>query len=181
MPSSIGFSPLAQTLRELRAEVAALHEPEAEPLTEVLAQLLTAHYAAAARGAVKKTDGALDFKTLRALTADIVKLRHGDHSALRLRQEREWIEIEREQLAANRQDKIEAGLDALAEEIKNEPAARRAYETLRRIVRPASGQRLSEEERAARLREIFGLPREPQRKGRSREALAEIERAARLL
>ncbi len=178
MGSQASLSPLAQTLNELRAEVAALEDAGTEPLTDTLARFLTAHYAVAAKKAVTEMDGALDLKTLRTLTADVVALRQGDHSALRLRQEREWRDLERERWTEKRKELINAGLDALAEEVRDKPAARAAFDTLRQIVQPAAGERLSEEERAERIREIFGMPR---RQGLSPEALAEIERAARLL
>jgi len=171
---------LAAHLRELRAEVEALDAGEGEPLTDTVAQLLTAHYAAAARKAVAEGDGALDFKMLRALTADVVALRKGDHSAVRLRHEQERLAIERERWDAERQEQIGAALDALAEQIEGKPEARAAFDALRRIVEPANGAHLSEEERARRIREIFGLPPEP-RHGISPETLTEIERAAHLL
>ena len=172
------MSALAAHVGALRAEVAALEEADAEPLSDTLAGWLAAHYAAAARQA--EADGHLDLKTLRALTADVVALRKGDHSAKRLEQEREWLQIEHERWDAKQQDQIEAALRALAEQIREKPGARAAFDKLRDIVQPPDGPRLSEQERAQRLREIFGLPR-MERRGLSPETLAEIERAANLL
>jgi len=156
-------SSLAEHLRELSAEVAALRETGAEALTDLLAHWLAAHYVAAARRAVEEAGSAgIALATLRGLAADAVALRKGDHSAARLRNEQEWLAIERE--------KDEARMRVKFEEWLKEPG----------IKERVCGPGLSHEERNRRMREIFGLP-EKQRPGLSAEALSEIERAANLL
>lgn len=169
-------SALASHLRELRTEVAALDEAGAGPLTDVLAHWLAAHYAAAARSVAAEANGALDFKTLRALTVDVVALRQGDHSAIRLQHEKEWLAIERERRKPARKDQIETALDALAEEVETRPEAKAALDALVKAVHPAHRQPLTMEERADRIREVFGLAPKPKR-GLSPETVAEIDRA----
>lgn len=149
--------------RQLRAEVAAFAEAGVEPLTDTLAQWLTTQYISAARNAGEEAGGAgIPLTILRGLTADVVALRKGDHSAARLLIEREWVEIERE--------KSEARIRTKFEEWLKEPG------TQERI----HGKELTLAERQQRIREIFGLS-EAERPGLSKETLAEIERAARLL
>ena len=149
--------------RQLRAEVAAFAEAGVEPLTDTLAQWLTTQYVAAARKAGEEAgDVGIPLTVLRGLTADVVALRKGDHSAARLLIEREWVAIERE--------KNEDRMHAKFEEWLKEPG------TQERI----HGKELTLAERQRRIREIFGLS-EAERPGLSPEALAEIERAAKLL
>jgi hypothetical protein len=111
---------------------------------------------------VAETGGQEGWRLLREMCGDIVELRKGDHTAERLQIERERLELEKE--------KVEKWTDDKFEELLKQP------ETKRRFL----GEGLSAEERARRMREIFGLP--PQRKnGLTPETLAEIERAAKLL
>lgn len=153
-------TPLVGQLRELSAGVEALKEAGLDSLTDSLAHWLSAHYAAAARQAVEETSGAgLPLKTLRALTADVVALRRGDHSATRLLLEREWIEIERGKCRERMEKQFEEWLVQRNRE---------------------NGGRLSEEECARRIREILHRP-EPEKRGLSPETLAEIERALKLM
>lgn len=82
---------LAQRLGEDAAELQADGRP---PLTDTLALWLAARYAVATRQ-VSQAEGAKGWRALRELCADVVELRRGDHSAERLR-------LEREHLAATR-------------------------------------------------------------------------------
>jgi hypothetical protein len=133
------------------------------PLTDTLALWLAARYAVATRR-VAETGGPEGWRLLRELCGDIVELRKGDHAAERLQIERERLELEKEKSEKQIREKIE--------EILRQP------ETKQRLC----GEGLSAEERARRMREIFGLPPEEKRKnGLSSETLAEIERAAKLL
>jgi hypothetical protein len=86
---------LVQRLREDAAELRAEGRPS---LMDSLALWLVARYAVAAR-LIAQTEGAAGFRLLRELCADVVKLRRSDHSAERLRMERERAERE---LAAHR-------------------------------------------------------------------------------
>lgn len=149
---------IAERLREDAAEWNA--EGRAS-LTDTLALWLAARYAVATRR-VAETGGREGWRLLREMCGDIVELRKGDHAAERLQIERERLELEKE--------KAEKLTDEKLEELLKQP------QTKQRL----RGEGLSAEERARRMREIFGLP--PERKnGLSPEALAEIERAAKLL
>src|SRR5206468_335298 len=130
-------------------------------LTDTLAFWLAARYAVATR-LVAETGGREGWRLLREMCGDIVELRKGDHTAERLQIERERLQLEK--------DKAEKWTDEKVEELLKQS------QTKQRLC----GGGLSAEERARRMREIFALP--PQRKnGLSPEALAEIERAAKLL
>lgn len=154
---------LQKQIRELLLEVASLKEAGADALTDTLAHWLTAHYITAAKRIARNAGNkGMDFQTLRALIADVVALRRGDHSAQRLI-------IEREQLDLNRQLSKER-LEKLFLEWAKQP------ETKDRIC----GRGLSLEEKNKRIREIFGLDREKPR-GLSKETIQEIQKAANLL
>src|SRR6266446_1830082 len=130
-------------------------------LTDTLAFWLVARYALATRR-VAETGGREGWRLLREMCGDIVALRKGDHTAERLQIERERLELEKE--------KAEKWTDEKLEELLKQP------QTKQRLC----GEGLGSQERARRMREIFGLP--PERKnGLTPETLAEIERAAKLL
>ena len=156
-------SPLARHLRELTAEVEALKAAGPDSPADTLAHWLAAHYTAAARKVAEQAgDDGIPLATLRILIADTVALRKGDHSAARLRQEQEWLEIER--------GKSDEQMQKRFEEWAKNPANRDRF----------FDKNLSLEERQRKIREIFGM-QEPLKRGLSPETLAEIERAARLL
>lgn len=159
---------LAQHIRELLAEVASFKEAGAEVLTETLAQWLTAHYVVAAKSAAKKASAeGIDLKTLRALSSDVVALRRGDQYAERLRIEREQLELDREQSKERR------------EKLFWEWATKPENKSL------ICDRGLSAEEKAKRLRQIFGVTSSPNTEGSggglSANALQAIEEAAKLL
>jgi hypothetical protein len=78
---------------ELLAEVTLLKVASKEPLTDSLAQFLTAQYVLAVKAAVGKANGKpLDVKRLQAMCGDVTALRRGDQNA-------EWLCIERERLS----------------------------------------------------------------------------------
>jgi len=132
-------------------------------LTDTLAFWLAARYAVATRR-MAETGGREGWRLLREMCGDIVELRKGDHTAERLLIERERLDLEKEKTEERIREKIE--------EILNRP------ETKRRLC----GEGLSAEERARRIREIFGRPPEGNGKnGLAPETLAEIESAAKLL
>jgi hypothetical protein len=153
---------LQKQIRELLAEVATLKETGADALTDTLAGWLTAHYVTAAKRIARNAgDKGIDLKTLRGFIADVVALRRGDHSAQRLI-------IEREQLDLNRQ---------LSKERMEKLFLEWATENKDRIC----GSNLSPDEKAGRIRQIFGTNAEKPRGGLSAEALQAIEKAAKLL
>ncbi len=127
------------------------------PLTDTVAHWLAARYAVATRR-VAETGGREGWRLLREMCGDVVELRKGDHSAERLRIERERLELEK----AKSEEQIRQKLPELVKKFGTSCGS------------------LSEEERAQRMREIFGLP--PERKnGLSAETLAKIERGAKLI
>ena len=133
------------------------------PLTDTLALWLAARYAVETRR-VSETGGREGWRLLREMCGDIVELRKADHIAGRLQIERERLELEKDKTQERIRDKLE--------ELLKQP------ETKQRLC----GEGLSAEERARRMREIFGLAPEGERKaGLAAETLAEIERAAKLL
>ena len=83
---------LAARLGEDAAELAAEDRP---PLTDTLALWVTARLAVATRR-VAGTEGAAGWRLLRELCADLIELRRGDHSAQRLRMERERLDFDRQ-------------------------------------------------------------------------------------
>lgn len=164
-------------LADMAAEVKELTEAAAEPVTETLARWLALQYVAAARVAAAEADDAgLDLPTLRSLTADVVALRRGDHNAGRLRIEREQLDLAREQTKER--------LEKLFWEWSQKP------ENKDRICQLD----MSQEERAERIRQIFGLARAPAReadgngaaprpssKGLTPEGLQTVEEAFHIL
>jgi hypothetical protein len=159
---------LPEHIREFMEEVADLKEAGAGALTDALAHWLTAQYVVAAkRVAVQAGVKGMDLKTLRGLIADAVALRRGDHSAERLRIEREQLDLNRE-LSKERMEKLFSEW-AMKPENKS------------RIC--DSG--LSADEKARRIRQIFGSDglanTEEVRHGPSPETLRIIEKAAKLL
>lgn len=135
---------LAQA-RELAADARELTAATEGRLTDHLAAVLAARYAAALGG----WNGELSepfrrqLRTLRGLCQDIVELRRGDHSGARLQMERERLERERE--------KTEEEVVAHFEQWAANPAVRNWM----------LQDRISPEEKARRIREIYGLPPEP--------------------
>lgn len=133
------------------------------PLTDTLAIWLASRYAMATRS-MAEAGGREGWRLLREMCGDIVELRKGDHSAERLQIEWERIELEKEKTDKRMQEKLE--------ELLQQPGTKERL----------CGRSLSSEEKARRVREIFGRPAEENSKGGlSPETLAEIERAAKLL
>ena len=99
---------LAARLGEDAAELAAEDRP---PLTDTLALWVAARYAVATRR-VAEAGGVEGWRLLRELCGDIVELRRGDHSAQRLRMERERLDFER----GRDREKTDEGMWAWARE-----------------------------------------------------------------
>jgi hypothetical protein len=159
---------LREDIRELVAEVCKLEEAGGKALTDTLARWLTAHHVAAAKSAARNAGAkSMDLKTLRGLIADVVALRRGDHSAERLSIEREQLDLNR-QLSKDRMEK-------LFWEWAMKPEKKRCI----------CDSGLSAEEKAERLRQIFGRigsrDAEEPRRGLSEETLKIIEEQAKLL
>ncbi|MCW5553183.1 MAG: hypothetical protein KIS67_13615 [Verrucomicrobiae bacterium] len=135
---------LAQA-RELAADAREITAATEGRLTDHLATVLAARYAAALGGWNGELSESFrrQLRTLRGLCQDIVELRRGDHSGARLQMERERLERERE--------KTEEEVVAHFQQWAENPAVRKWIQR----------DRISPEEKARRIREIYGLPPEP--------------------
>jgi hypothetical protein len=124
------------------------------PLIDTLANWVVARCVVATR-VVTETGGREGWRLLHELCADIVELRKGDHSAQRLQIEHERLELEKEES----EKRVRAKVEKLQKQLKAK--------------QPLRGENLSAEERARRMRQIFGLPPEGEGKaGLTPEALA---------
>lgn len=130
------------------AEVASASELTAATdgkLTDHLATVLAARYAAALAG----WDGEITeefrrkLRVLRGLCQDIVELRRGDHSGVRLNMERERMEREKEKTE-----------EEVVEHFKRWAKTPEVRDWICR-------NWVSPEERERRIREIYGLPPKP--------------------
>ena len=83
-----------ETAGRMAADAAELQQPSTLPLTDHLAVWLTARYLVAARK-LDPASGQTDWKPWRELCKDLIGLRRGDHSAERLRLERERLADDR--------------------------------------------------------------------------------------
>ncbi len=154
---------VAEALAAMAAETAALRQSTAGTVADTLAGWLATRYVMTIRRLAKEAgDEGIDLRTLAALTADVVALRKGDHSAERLCIERERLEIER--------DRCQKHMEAHFEEWLKLPD----------IADRICGPGLTPKEKEARIRELFGLP-ERGKGGLSREAIAEMEAALKIL
>jgi hypothetical protein len=130
-----------ELVRSLSADGEELLAATSEPLTEKLAICIAARYALATRKlAGPGANPELEWHRLRELCSDVVALRRGDHSAARLKIEQERLERDRE--------KTEEDLVEHFQRWAKNPKVREW------ICRDC----ISEEEKARRMREVFGLP-----------------------
>jgi len=145
------------------AETAALRQPGGGTVADTLAEWLATRYVVAARALSDQAgDDGLDLPTLAKLTSDVAVLRKGDHSAERLRIERERLELERE--------RSEQFMQARFEEWLKQPG----------MAERICGPQLTDEEKHARIRQIFRLG-DLQPRGISADTLAEIEKAINIM
>lgn len=147
----------------MTAETAGLRQTTGGTVADALAEWLATRYVIAARDlAAQAGEDGIDLSTLTRLTSDVVALRKGDHSAERLRVERERLEIERE--------RSEERMEARFEQWLKQPG----------MVERLCGPKLTPEEKETRMRQIFGLGERVSR-GLSPEAITEIEKAIRIM
>jgi hypothetical protein len=98
-----------ELVRHMDADSEELTQASKERVTDLLAHRLAARYVVAAKalsGSNGDGDGEIDLKLLREFCGDIVALRKGDHSAERLKLERERLECDREQLHKLREEEF---------------------------------------------------------------------------
>lgn len=123
------------SLRQIAAEAAELKAVVRGGVTDVVAAWLTPQYAVAAREQLAHAASPeARWQVLRMAATDLSALRHGDHTAERLRLERERLKLAKREAQKKWQPKIEAGLDALADHLKENPEARAAYENFRTVI-----------------------------------------------
>ena len=104
-----------EQVHQLSDDVAELTQAGEGPLTNTLAQFLSAQYVVAAKAAVRQAaGGAVDLKTLQPLCSDLVALRRGDQNA-------EWLRIEREKLDEARRNDQQKALTLCLEESRKWP------------------------------------------------------------
>lgn len=104
-----------ELVRHMDADSNELNLASKTRLTDLLAQRLAARYVVAAKALSQPalnqpngsdTEGEIDLKSLREFCGDIVALRKGDHSAERLKLERERLDLERDQLCKLREEAL---------------------------------------------------------------------------
>jgi hypothetical protein len=94
-------------VRHMDADADELNQASKVRLTDLLTQRLAAGYVIAAKALGRSNEeGEIDLKILRELCGDIVALRKGDHSAERLKLERERLDFERDQLRELREEEF---------------------------------------------------------------------------
>ena len=137
---------LLEEARETAADASELKEATDGCLTDHLATVLAARYAAALAGWDGETsdDFRHKLRTLRGLCQDIVELRRGDHSGARLKMEQERLTRE--------QEKTEEEVVAHFQKWLKNPDVRDAV----------CQNYVSSEERERRMRAIFGLEPKPE-------------------
>jgi|ERR1043166_5190331 hypothetical protein len=96
-----------ELVRHMDADSDELNQASKVRLTDLLAQRLAARYVVAAKLLSRSNqEGEIDLKLLREFCGYIVALRKGDHSAERLKLERERLEFDREQLRELRDEEF---------------------------------------------------------------------------
>ena len=117
---------------------------ESQPLTDHMAVWITARYLMVIQKlAGKNPEGEPDLKVLREFCHDVVALRRGDHSAARLKIEQERLERDRQETEAE-----------AVEHFKRWAGNSKVREAI-------CGKCLNEEEKMARMHEIFGISPKP--------------------
>ena len=109
---------------DMAGEGTSLRKVVGGPITEALSDWLASRYAVEARECLGVSEGLERMEILRTFVRDWYLLRRNDHSASRLK-------IQREKLELAQRDKIDAGLVALGEEIRTNRKALEVYQTLR--------------------------------------------------
>ena len=135
---SAPHSKLAETktlLVGIAKEAGDLRQAMGGSITDAVAGWLASEYFSAAHEKLAGTEGARRWEVLRSFAQDWAMLRHGDHTAERLRIERERLKLAKRDIKEKWQTKIQAGLNQLSEEIKNNPKAKALFKPLYELVR----------------------------------------------
>lgn len=171
-----------ELLTGMAKEATDLRQALGGPITDAVAGWLAGQYFSAAHDNLAGTEGVQRWEVLRAFAQDWAQLRHGDHTAERLRIERERLDLAKEDAQKKWKPKIEAGLDALAQHIRDNPQAGVAYAHFKAAV--LAGEKPS---KAKEFREWIQDPENRKEvfseltRGLSPETLEKIERELKLL
>lgn len=176
------FTETKALLLGLAREAAELRQALGGSVTDSVAGWLATHYFSATHEKLAGAEGERRWEILRAFAQDWAMLRHGDHTAERLRIERERLKLAQRDTKKKWETKVSAGLNAVASQIKTNPRAKALFKPLAELLRQEEAP-LKEKEfrewikRPEIRREIF-----PEvTRGLSRETLERIERELRLL
>lgn len=153
----------SNTLATMAAEADELERAAGGPVVEMVARWLAPTYAAAARRRLDDLEDDQRLEALRQFIHDLAVLRRGDHTAERLRLDRERLAWEK--------DRADALTEARFHEWLADPA----------VFRRHLEQHLGDRDRQRRIEEIFGLSEPPSRPGLKEGTLAELEKALKML
>jgi hypothetical protein len=123
-------------LLDMVAEANDLKQAAGGSVTDAVAGWLAPQYMQAAQEKLEATAGSGRYEGLRTFVQDWAMLRHGDHTAERLRIERQRLKLSRQDAKQRWMPKIQAGLDAIREEIDHNPKAKAAFDALYELTRP---------------------------------------------
>ena len=169
-------------LRNMVAEANDLKQAAGGTITDAVAGWLASQYLLASREKLTATKESGRFEVLRTFVQDWAMLRHGDHTAERLHIERERLKLAKRDTRKKWETKIQAGLEEIGKEIKNNPKAKALFKPLYELMRAYSQPRKEKEfrewiKRPEIRKEIF-----PElTRGLSPETLKKIEEELRLL
>ena len=156
--------------RELAADANEITAATDGRLTDHLATVLAVRYASALAGWNGEVTDEFrrKLRALRGLCQDIVELRRGDHSGARLKMEQERLEREREKTEEeviahfHRWLKNPAVRDMVCQDyVSPEERERQMREIFGREPKPSKTDEDMAAEKAAKIRDIYGLPPDP--------------------
>jgi hypothetical protein len=178
-------SNLAKTkslLLDMVAEANELKGVAGGSVTDAVAGWLAPQYMLAMSEKLAGTEGAQRWEILRVFAQDWAVLRHGDHTAERLRIERERLKLARRDSKEKWETKLEAGLKQLFEEIKKLPKGRELFKPLHDLLRADNEPRKEKEFREWLKRPEIRKELIPElNRGLSPETLKKIEEELHLL
>ncbi len=152
-------------------------------VTDAVAGWLAPQFLLAARKKLETTDETSSFEVLtRTFVRDWAMLRHGDHTAERLRIERERLKLAKRDAKQKWQTKSEAGVEQIMDELKNNSEARVLFKKVMELLRGDSQVRKEKEFRDWIKRPDIRKEILPElARGLSPETLKRIEEELRLL
>jgi hypothetical protein len=133
--SDAGLSETKAALAEMAAEASELEKAVDGSITDAVAMWLAPQYALAAREKLAQLTGQDRLRFLRAFVHDWTLLRQGDHTAERLRIERERLAVASRDADLKGKRKIVIGLETLMLYVARHPEAKAALNEVARLVR----------------------------------------------